>query len=66
MEVAFFKTFLITIGSAYNNESIFITTVGIFMQLYIFCLNMWSILELLSYVIYWWRYGGDGLEPRTL
>ena len=65
LEVAYFKTYLLGIGMA--NESVFVSVVSCFMQVYIFILSIWSTLELISFFTYWWRYGGEGLmEPREI
>ena len=63
LEMTFYKSVLLNLGSDFHNESNFITFIGIFMQLYIYCLNIWSILEFTTYSRYWCT-GGEGYETR--
>lgn len=58
LELTYYKTFLINMGSAFGGESRWVEVTGLLMQLYVFCLNIWSFLEFVSYVSYWYQ-GGD-------
>ena len=54
MQLFYYKSFLINIATSYKDE-IFTEITFMMAQGYVFLLNLWSVLEFLSHVIFWWK-----------
>ena len=56
MMLSYYKTVLMNLGSYFKNEPV-LTWASISMQLYVFLFHIWGMLEVFSFLNFWWKFG---------